>query len=109
MIIAIVFAYLAYQKAKASNRNGVAWAAIAAGAFIGTQLIITFGVGVLLGLGMAAFGWSETIVETYGIIITIVAVIFSIAVGYLILRYLDRIPDQPNFSAPPPPPNFTGN
>jgi uncharacterized protein YacL len=109
MILAIVFAILAYKKAQASNRNGILWAAIAAGAFIGTQLVITFGVGILLGLGIAFLGWSDTILETYTILITIFAVIISIAVGYLILRYLDKVPEYENMSAPPPPPNFGGN
>ena len=106
MIFAIISAWLAYKKAKAANRNAILWAIIAAATFIGTQLIIQFGFGILLGLGINFLGWSESILDTYSIPITILAVIVSFGSTWLVLRYLDKIPEDEVFVQPPPPPNF---
>ena len=107
MILAIVFAFMAYKKANAIGRSGIGWAAIAAGTFIGTQLIVSLGLGIAIGLFMGISGTAEdTRLAEIGI--TIFAIIVSIIAGWLVLRYLDRIPLQENFNAPPPPPNFRG-
>ncbi len=106
MIFAVLFAYYAYQKANKSNRNGLLWAAIALGAFIGTQLLVGLLIGVFLGIGVGAFGWSENIFDTYSLPINIVAIVISGLVAYLILRYLDKVPDEQNSYTAPPPPNF---
>lgn len=107
MIFAIISAWLAYKRAKDAGRNAVGWAAAAAGVFIGTQLLIQLGLGVFLGLGIAAFGWSESILETYAIPATIVSIAASFGTTWLLLRYLDKIPEEETlYSAPPAPPNF---
>jgi Na+/citrate or Na+/malate symporter len=106
MILVILAAIMAYRKALATERNGWKWAGITSGAFIATQLVIQFGGGVLLGLGIAFAGWSENVLDTYNIIITIISVIASFIVMWLILRYLDKVPEEQVFTPPPPPPNF---
>ena len=107
MIFALISAWLAYKKAKAASRNAILWALIAAGTFIGTQLIITFGAGIILGLGVELFGWSDSIFDAYSIPITVLAVIASFGSTWLVLRYLDKIPEEEIFMTPPPPPtNF---
>ena len=108
MIFAILSAWLAYKKAKAANRNGILWAIIAAGTFIGTQLLIQFGFGILIGLGIRFRGWSAALLDTYSIPITIVAVIISFGSTWLVLHYLDNLPEEEIFAAPPPPPDFSG-
>ncbi len=105
MILVILAAIMAYRKAVATERSGWKWAAITSGAFLGTQLLIQFGGGILLGLGITFAGWSESVFDTYGIIITIISVIASLIVMWLILRYLDKVPEEQLFT-PPPPPNF---
>lgn len=106
MIFAIVAAWLAYKRAQESNRNAILWAVVTAGAFVGTQLVVGLGVGVFLGLGIAFWGWSETIIEDYNIGITLVAVAASIGVAALILRYLGKIPEETTYVEPPQPPKF---
>lgn len=107
MIFAVISAWLAYKRAKIAGRNAIGWAAIAAAVFIGTQLAVQFGIGIFLGVGIAAFGWSNTILETYSIPATILAIIASFGTTWLVLRYLDKIPeDEASFSAPPAPPTF---
>ena len=108
MIFALVSAWLAYKKAQAANRNAILWAFIAAATYIGTQLVVQFGFGILVGLGIQFFGWSETIFDTYTIPITILAIIVSFGSTWLVLRYLDKLPADESFVPPPPPPTFDG-
>lgn len=108
MIFAIVSAWLAYKKARDTNRNAVLWAATAAATYIGTQLVVQLAVGTLLGVGIAALGWSDAVLETYTIPATILSIIASFGSTWLVLRYLDRMPDDESYNAPPPP-NFDRN
>jgi ABC-type glycerol-3-phosphate transport system permease component len=106
MILAIIAAWMAYKKAKVTGRNPILWAFIAVATFVVTQLIVSVGAGLALGLGIATLGWSENVFETYNLPITILAIITSFMTLWLVLRYLDKVPDEPVFAAPPPPSNF---
>jgi hypothetical protein len=112
MIFAIVAAILAYKRASANGRNGWLWALAAAALFIGTQLVISTGAGVLMGFGIALFGWSETMFEDnlYVGPITVVAIGASILATWLLLRYLDKpLAEEADSPRPPPPPSFGTN
>ena len=106
MIFAIVAAWMAYKRAKEYNRNGILWALFTAGAFIGTQLLVSVGAGVLIGMGIGFQGWAEDTYEKLSLLITTVAIIASIIVTMLILRYLNRVPEETGFINPPEPPKF---
>jgi hypothetical protein len=106
MILVIIAAIMAYRKAVATERSGWKWAVITSGAFIGTQLVVQVGGGILLGLGIAYSRWTEDEINMYSIIFTIISVVASFVVMWLILRYLDKIPEEQPFTPPPPPPNF---
>lgn len=108
MLLAILFAYFGYKKANDAGKNGVLWGFIALAVFIGSQLIVGLLLGIGLGIGVAAFGWSETIFEDYDILFRIVGIIAGIIGGYAVLKYLDRVPQNETFNAPPPPPTFKG-
>ncbi len=108
MILAILFAYFGYKKASESGRNGILWAFIALAAFIGSQFLVAILIGFGMGIGIALLGWSESIFESYDILVRILAIVAGILGGYLVLKYLDRIPDDGTYSAPPPPPDFKG-
>jgi len=103
-----LFAYWGYKKANDSGRNGILWGFIALAVFIGSQLIVGLLLGVGIGIGIAVFGWSETIFEDYDILFRIIGVVAGIIGGYLVLKYLDRIPQGETYNAPPPPPTFQG-
>jgi Na+/H+ antiporter NhaA len=107
VILAFVFAYLAYQKAIASERNGIKWAAIVAGAYIGIQICIQFGMGIIVGIYDVSTE-SNTVIffETYWLVPIVISSGLSIFVAWLILRYLDKVPEEQLFTPPPPPPNF---
>lgn len=108
MILAIIFAVMAYKKANAIGRSGIGWAAIAAGTFIGTQLVVSLGLGIAVGLFMGIDNLETGDTKLAEIGITIFAIVVSIVAGWMVLRYLDRIPLQDGYNAPPPPPNFRG-
>ncbi len=106
MILAILAIWFGYRKARDTGRNPFLWAAICGGTFIGVQLLVGFGIGVILGVGVEAFGWSETVYEDYNWVYTICAMAASILSVYLLFRYLDRIPAEEPTIQPPPPPTF---
>jgi cytochrome bd-type quinol oxidase subunit 2 len=106
MILAILFAYLGYKKANEAGKNGILWAVLAGGSFIATQLIVALGIGVIIGLGIATLGWSEELLTAYEIVITIVAIIVSIGVAYLVLKLAERNPVEETMTMPPPPTDF---
>jgi len=113
MLFAIITAVLAYRRAKEHGRNGILWAIAGAGVFIGAQLIVTFGAGLIMGLGIAFLGWPETIFDDTLYIgpVTVVGIAASILASWLLLRYLDKpINEEPvDLPAPPPPPSFGGD
>jgi MFS family permease len=104
MILAIITAWLAYSRAKQHGRNAILWAIAGAATFIGTQLVVSFGIGIFLGFGVALWGWSERVYDDYTAPITIVAIIASFITSWLLLRYLDKAPAEEGAFMPPPPP-----
>lgn len=108
MLLAIIAIWFGYKKARDSGRNAILWAAISGGAYIGVQLLVGIGMGAVMGFGIAAFGWPESVLDSYQIVATIGGIVAAVATILLIFRYLDRVPDEPVFSEPPPPPTFGG-
>lgn len=102
-VFAIISFSIAYKRAKATGRNGYIWGIIAAAIFIGTGLSITFGIGVFLGMGMEFWNWSESTVESYSAVGAIVSVIASFGTTGLILRHLNKIPEESSAEPPSPP------
>src|SRR5215204_3128543 len=102
MLFAIISAVLAYRKANDTGRNGILWAIIAAATFIGTQIVVGLVVGLALGLFLGLSGGTEADFDKYQIIITILAIVLSFGTTWLVLKYLDRVPQE--YTPPPPPP-----
>lgn len=105
MIFVFIAAWLAYKKAKETDRNGIVWVLITAAAFIGTQLV-GLAIGVLIAVG-AEFGlFADEITEQYTTVINTIAVIASVIVSLLIIRHLGKVPENDSFTPPPSPPAF---
>ena len=104
MLLAIIAAVLAYQKAKATGRNAWLWVFIGIGVYIGVQLLVGVAAGVLIAVGVAGMGWPESAFTDYELLINIVAIIFALAATWGMLKFLDRIPQEEAYAAPPPPP-----
>ena len=108
MILAILAFMFGYRKGRDSGRSGALWSVICGFTFLGIQVLFSFGIGLFLGVGIALWGWDENLLDKYSIVISLVAVVPAAIALWLIFRYLDRVPNEPVVSAPPPPPTFTG-
>lgn len=109
MILGLVFAWMGYQKATASDRNGWLWGFLALSAYIGTQVVIQLTIGIVIGIGIETLGWSNDLFEGgYNILFTVISIIPSCLAGYAVLKYLDRSAQSEAFEKfdVPPPPTF---
>lgn len=109
MLLAILAIWFGYKKARDTGRNGVLWGAISGVTFIGVQLLVSLGFGFVIGIGVALWGWNESLYNDMTWVITIVAIVASIFALWLLFRFLDRVQDQEMVDAPPPPPTFDPN
>ena len=108
MILAILAFIWGYRKGRDSGRSGPLWSAICGFTFLGIQVLFSAGVGIVMGLGIAFYGWDEGIFDRYSLVISILSLIPAGLSLWLIFKYLDRIPDEPFTTSPPPPPTFRG-
>lgn len=106
MILAILAIWFGYKKARDTGRNGVLWGAICGATFIGVQFLVSFGVSILVGVGIAVWGWKETLYDDLTWVITLAAIIASVVALLVLFKFLDRIPEEPIVDEPPPPPTF---
>jgi len=88
MILVILAFWFGYKKAKETGRNPLLWSIAAGVTFIGVQVFIGVMIGLFLGFGIVAFGWSESIFDDYEIVFTIVAAIGSLVVLMQLLKYI---------------------
>ena len=108
MLLAILAFWWGYKKGRDSGRNAILWSVICGGTFIGIQLAVGLGVGILIGVGTQVWGWDANALDKFSILISIASVIPAVIVLMIMFKYLDRIPDEPVMTAPPPPPKFGG-
>lgn len=112
MIFAILVAILAYRRANENGRNGIVWALGGIGVFVGTQMLVTFGAGILIGLGIGFLGWPDDLYEdaVFTWPVTLFAIAMSVLTSWLLLRYLSKpVNPEPTEMAPPPPPPTFGH
>ena len=105
MILAIIAAWLAYKKAKIAKRNAILWAFITAGAFIGTQAIVSIGLSVFIEIVVQSTKISDSY-GNVGFLITGLSLVASFIVMWRILLFLDGVPEEKPFTPPPSPPTF---
>lgn len=109
MILAILAFYFGYKKGRESGRSGILWAFICGLTFIGVQVVVSIGCGALLGIGVDFWGWSETVFEDMGLVISLFSIGASVVALLLTLRFLDKVPTESPQNTPPPPPTFDNN
>ncbi len=106
IVVGIFYVGIAYRKAKQRGHNSIRWAVIAAAVFLGTQILVSGGIGFVLGLGEGLWGWSEGLFEAHQIHITIISLLACAFTNWLALRPLSKVSGEPIINEPPPPPTF---
>lgn len=105
----IIIAIRIYKTAKRSGRNAILWTIAAIGIYLGIQIGVVVGCGIISVFGQELLGWSENYFNKYILLINGISVILSL-LGILILsNYISRIPKEETFIEPPPPPRFDNN
>ena len=94
IIFAIISSIFIYRTARDNGYNYIGWTVASITGFILIQLAIGLFIGIVAGIGIAAWGWSPTIIEDYTLLIGLVSLIPSIAYVLLILKYVNRVPDN---------------
>jgi len=106
-----IFTYQAYKAANEYGRNAPLWAGLMFCVGFGLQVVFPLLVGIIVGLVLAMGGASaaeiQTVLNGYGLVLTLLFVVSSIVGMYLILRYLGTVPeDDIDNTTPPPPSDF---
>lgn len=104
LVLGIFYTWLAYKKAKQKGRSPIGWAAIAAATFLGTQILVASGIGLVLGL----WNWSESVIDDYSLQLVIATLLACSFTNWLVTRPLNKVPDK-SFDKPPAPPTFESN
>lgn len=106
MILVIIAAWLGYKRAAANGRNGWLWAFVTATVFLGAQVVVGLGIGMLITFGIVAWGWGETAYDDYYIVTNVIALVASFLAAWPLLRWLDKPIAVEDTAGPPPPPHF---
>lgn len=97
------------QLARERNRSAVTWSLLGIGAWIGGELLVGLGFGVVYGLGIIFWGWPEEMPAGANVLLYIAALGAAIGSFMLVRRYLQsRSPDHSDsklLTPPPPPPS----
>jgi hypothetical protein len=94
IIFVIIAAVFVYRTAKSNGHKPVLWTVIAVVAFLGVQIGIGLAAGLVIVLGTMLWGWSPFMVEGYGFLISIVALVPAIGVVMLVLRHVNKVKDD---------------
>ena len=106
----VVLTIFAYKTAKDYQRNAGLWALLTFAVIFGIQIILPFVVGMIIVIVMLAGGIPQNQLQRRfdedvpAITINIGFTVLSVVAGFLILRYLSKIPEEKSFIAPPTPP-----
>ncbi len=106
-----IFTYKAYKAANEYGRNAPLWAGLVFCVGFGFQIVVPLLIGIIAGLVLAMGGADaaeiQTVLNSYGLILTLFVMVASIVGMYLILRYLGTVPeDDDDIPTPPPPSDF---
>ena len=92
--------------ARERNRSAIAWSLLGIAVWIGAELVVMFGFGMLYGLGILIFNWPEDIPAGLKLLAYVVALLGALGSVTLLSRILRRLSVEESFAPPPPPPDF---
>ena len=101
------------QLARERNRSAVKWSLLGIAAWIGGELLVGLGAGVVYGVGIIFLGWPEEMSAGANVLLYVAALAAAIGSFTLVRRYLQsKSPDHLDSGnrlltpPPPPPPHF---
>ncbi|MBX7054589.1 MAG: hypothetical protein K1X36_06505 [Pyrinomonadaceae bacterium] len=106
MLFAILAIWFGYKKGRDTGRNPFLWAAICGSVFVGLQMLVAVGAGVMIAFGVEFADWDESLYDTYSWLISLITVVISFVGLFFIFRFLDRHPRIEPSAEPPLPPTF---
>lgn len=92
--------------ARERNRSALKWSLIGVGAWLGSELVVLFGGGLIYGAGSILLGWPEQVPAGLQLLLYVFALCAAIASVTLVRRYLRSRTDEKDVPLPPPPPTF---
>ena len=84
------FLHMVYDKAKANGHNAGGWAAVTCLFYIGVFAVVSFLIGIVLGLG----GWSERFLDDWRLM-ALLPMTIAVAATWFILRPIFRSKSSP--------------
>lgn len=91
--------------ARERNRSAVTWSLMGIGAWIGAELFVGLGMGILHGVGITLWGWPLHW-QAYSIVTYILALVGALISVTIVSRILSNKTAHESFPVPPPPPDF---
>jgi hypothetical protein len=97
------------QLARERNRSAVKWSLLGIAAWIGGELLVGLGFGVVYGVGIIFLGWPEEMSTGANVLLYVAALAAAIGSFTLLRRYLqskspDHFDSGNKLLTPPPPP-----
>lgn len=105
LVVGIVFALLAFDEAKRNGRSPLRWVAISVATFLATEILVAISSVFIVALGVSKWGWAESSLNKYRLQLIIASLSASIFTGWLVLRFIKKVPVE-SFDEPPLPPTF---
>lgn len=92
--------------ARERNRSALKWSLLGIGAWIGTEVVVAVGLGILYAAGVIFWGWPEREPMVFTLLFYVAALAAAIGGFALVRRTLSNLPNQNEFLQPPPPARF---
>jgi hypothetical protein len=94
IIFVIITAIFIYRTARDNGHNAVLWTVVAVVGYLIIQLGIGLFAGVVIGIGIAAWGWPESALQDYNLLIGLGALVPAIGYVLIIWKIVNRVKDD---------------
>lgn len=107
IVLISVITIFAFKTAKEYERKPILWAIITFAAGFGIQILLPAFILVFIAIIATVSGSSTQKIQDKipFVTISVICIILSIVAGFLILRFLAKIPEETSLNAPPAPPS----
>lgn len=92
--------------ARERSRSALRWSLLGMGAWLGAELLVLFGFGLVYGVGIEIAGWPTPIPAGLRMAVYVAALVAALLSATMVSRILTRKPKEQTFLSPPPPPDF---